>query len=458
MTTEAPAPSIPADLALIANWMLAQRWYANKGALAMLEEIGQWELPSPDPQARFVVHLLLDHTPGTQALYQVPLAYRDHEPLGVPTIGRSPIGWIADAAQDPAFGAALLDFMEAATETRGWRTWAIGSSPRSPGAGAVRRSRVLGGEQSNTSIIVERDGAPPVICKVFRAIHDGENPDVVLQGALSAAGSAAVPQAMGHVMAEWPDRGEATGRARGHLVVAQEFLPGARDGWIVALESARAGESFARRAHQLGVVTAGVHATLAATLPTEPMTNRAIDDAIAAMHERLRAAIAAVPSVAAHEAALARLVETARTCSWPAQQRVHGDLHLGQVLDAGDRGWVVVDFEGEPLRPMRERSRLDNPLRDVAGMLRSFDYVAGSLAITAGIDARAWADEARTSFASGYAAASGLDLALAASLLTALEADKALYEAVYEARNRPTWLTIPVEALTRLATRSGTRD
>ena len=139
MTTEAPAPSIPADLALIANWMLAQRWYANKGALAMLEEIGQWELPSPDPQARFVVHLLLDHTPGTQALYQVPLAYRDHEPLGVPTIGRSPIGWIADAAQDPAFGAALLDFMEAATETRGWRTWAIGSSPRSPGAGAVRR-------------------------------------------------------------------------------------------------------------------------------------------------------------------------------------------------------------------------------------------------------------------------------------------------------------------------------
>lgn len=454
MTIEAPAPAIPADLALIANWMLSQRWYANKGALAMLEEIAQWELPSHDEDARFIVHLLLDHTPGTQALYQVPLAYREREPLGVPTIGRSRLGWIADAAHDPAFGAALLAFMRSGAHTRGWRAWAVGSSPSSDGAGTVVACRVLSGEQSNTSIVIDRSDAAPVICKLFRAIHDGDNPDVVLQGALSAAGSHAVPHAMGHVIAEWPDRGEATGRARGHLVVAQEFLPGARDGWIVALEAARAGESFATRARLLGHVTADVHATLAAALPTEPMTVSAVDDAIAGMHDRLRAAIAAVPAVGADERVLAAVIEAARTCSWPARQRVHGDLHLGQVLDVPDRGWIMVDFEGEPLRPMRERSRPDNPLRDVAGMLRSFDYVAGSLAVTAGVDARAWADEARASFASGYAEASGLDLDLAAPLLTALEADKALYEAVYEARNRPTWLTIPVEALTRLAART----
>lgn len=454
MTTAAPAPATPADLALIANWMLAQRWYANKGALAMLEEIAQWELPSPDRDVRFVVHLLLDHTPGTQALYQVPLAYREREPRGVATIGRSPLGWIADAAHDPAFGAALLTFMDGGARAEGWRAWAIGSAPATEGdAGTVTACRVLGGEQSNTSIVIERSGGAPVICKLFRAIHDGENPDVVLQGVLSAAGSHAVPRARGHVIAEWPDRGEPSGRARGHLVVAQEFLPGARDGWIVALEAARGGESFAGRARQLGRVTAEVHATLAAALPTEPMTSTAVDDAIAGMHDRLRAAIAAVPAVAAHEAVLAAIIEAARTCGWPARQRVHGDLHLGQVLDVPDRGWIMVDFEGEPLRPMRERARPDNPLRDVAGMLRSFDYVAGSLTVTAGIDARAWAEEARDSFAAGYAEASGLDLSRAAPLLTALEADKALYEAVYEARNRPTWLTIPVEALTRLADR-----
>ena len=142
---------------------------------------------------------------------------------------------------------------------------------------------------------------------------------------------------------------------------------------------------------------------------------------------------------------------------WPRLQRVHGDYHLGQVLSvpqAQDSQWVIIDFEGEPLRPMRERSTGDIALRDVAGMVRSFDYVAGAVAHQAGLasDAAAqdWALAARAAFLAGYAETSGGDLAEYRALLDAFELDKALYEALYEARNRPEWLGIPVSAIQRL--------
>jgi predicted trehalose synthase len=102
---------------------------------------------------------------------------------------------------------------------------------------------------------------------------------------------------------------------------------------------------------------------------------------------------------------------------------------------------------------MIERSRLDSPLRDVAGMLRSFDYVAGSLAVTAGVDARGWAASARAAFAEGYGEASGVDLVESAALVDAFEVDKALYESVYEVRNRPEWIPIPVQAIERISLR-----
>jgi len=139
-------------------------------------------------------------------------------------------------------------------------------------------------------------------------------------------------------------------------------------------------------------------------------------------------------------------------------QRIHGDYHLGQVLEVPDRGWVLVDFEGEPLRPLAERTLPDLALRDVAGMLRSFDYVAGSWEQThSGRSATLWATRARTAFLEGYAEAAGRDPREDAVLLDALELDKALYEVVYEARNRPTWLSIPTAAIARIARLSAGR-
>jgi len=139
------------------------------------------------------------------------------------------------------------------------------------------------------------------------------------------------------------------------------------------------------------------------------------------------------------------------SATWPALQRIHGDYHLGQVLDVPGRGWVLVDFEGEPLRPLSERTEPDLALRDVAGMLRSFDYVAGSWEQShPGRSAASWAVRARTAFLEGYTRGAGRDPREDAILLDALELDKALYEVVYEARNRPTWLDIPTTAIARI--------
>lgn len=171
------------------------------------------------------------------------------------------------------------------------------------------------------------------------------------------------------------------------------------------------------------------------------------------MRSRLAAAVEAVPSLRDHAAAVEDVFAVAAASPWPDRQRIHGDLHLGQVLSSPGRGWMLIDFEGEPLRPMHERSRLDSPLRDVAGMLRSFDYVGGSLAMQGAAAPAEWTARARTAFERGYATASGRDPREHGAVLDAFELDKALYEAVYESRNRPTWVGIPVGAIRSLVTR-----
>lgn len=442
-----------ASLGFLAPWMTRQRWFANKGAEPVLEEIGSWTYASAEPGVQVVTHLLLDHTVGKPALYQVPLTYRE-QPLSQSTalVGRLDGAYVYDGPHDPAFTTALIRFIADGAETTGDRTWAIGQHTAGTVADGLA-SRVLTGEQSNTSIIYEAPGATPLIVKLFRALHDGENPDVVLQTALALAGSDAVPHPVGHIVAEWNDRGEASGRAKGHLAFAQEFLPGVEDAWRVALAAAEAGTDFSREARELGIATAGVHATLATSMPTATASPAEIQAVVGLMHGRLAAAVAEVPALAEYGPALREVFAHAATAAWPPQQRIHGDLHLGQVLKVPGRGWVLVDFEGEPLRPMRERNRLDSPLRDVAGMLRSFDYVAGSLAVSGIAGGPEWAATARAAFSEGYSEASGCDLRENRAVVDAFEVDKALYETVYEARNRPSWLEIPVAALRRLSAR-----
>ncbi|RMI03308.1 aminoglycoside phosphotransferase, partial [Cellulomonas triticagri] len=165
-----------------------------------------------------------------------------------------------------------------------------------------------------------------------------------------------------------------------------------------------------------------------------------------ALGDRYAWAVASVPQLEEHADAVAALAERTRyLAEVPDRQRVHGDLHLGQVL-RGDGTWFVLDFEGEPLVPVAQRTRPDLALRDAAGMLRSFDYAAA-----VGGAPAAWTEVARTAFLQGYSAETpDLDPGARAHLLRVLELDKALYEAVYEARNRPSWLPIPLRAVERL--------
>ncbi|MCU1560530.1 phosphotransferase [Mycetocola sp.] len=449
---------LTSHLDLIAPWLGSQRWFASKGRLPELELIGSWRIPAAD--VRLHTHLIMDHSATVPVLYQLPVTERAFPLDGADAslIGTYPDGddtvYLYDGPHDPAYAEALLRMITGNATAVPEGADATGRAFGSLNVTSILDARVLTGEQSNTSIIyrVVTPGGPlRVICKVFRALHHGENPDVVLQSALAAAGSQSVPHSIGCVTGEWNDIGQPDGRASGHLAFAQEFLAGAEDAWRFALRASEAGIDFTADAHDLGVVTAEVHRTLAASLGTRAPTAEDVAETLVSWRSRLQVAIDEVPAIAELREAIDGLYSAVADLDWPSLQRIHGDYHLGQVLLA-DGHWILLDFEGEPMRPMLERSRPDFALRDVAGMLRSFDYVAGSLGSTE--QAAAWTSASRRAFLNGYIEESGTDLRAHRELLDAFEVDKAVYEAVYEARNRPDWLPIPLTALRRLAARS----
>jgi maltokinase len=449
---------LTSHLDLIAPWLGSQRWFASKGRLPELELVGSWQIPAGDVQIH--THLIMDHSATVPVLYQVPVTERiaPFDDAAGALIGTYSDGddtvHLYDGPHDPAYAEALLRMITANAGAISEGADATGHAFTSLDITSILAAKVLTGEQSNTSIIyrvVTPEGPLRVICKVFRALHHGENPDVVLQSALAAAGSRSVPHSIGYVDGEWDDIGQPDGRAHGHLAFAQEFLAGAEDAWRFALRASEAGVDFTADAHALGVVTAEVHRALAASFGTHPPTAVDIAETLASWQSRLQFAIDEIPAIAELRDVIQALYAAVGNLDWPALQRIHGDYHLGQVLLAGGR-WILLDFEGEPMRPMLERSRPDFALRDVAGMLRSFDYVAGSLGSTE--QAAAWTSASRRAFLDGYIEESGTDLRTHRELLDAFEMDKAVYEAVYEARNRPDWLPIPVSALRRLASRS----
>ena len=440
----------------LTEWMTRQRWYAGKGRVPKLVEVSRLEWTSDDPDARIWVLLVRDTANNPPSLYHVPIVLRSTIPRGAGSafIGRDEHDdYLFDGAHDPAYTHALLHRLGVHRDNES--------------------SRVHGGEQSNTSIIFDEGSEAPLVAKIFRLVHAGENPDVVLQSALTSAGNRSVPRMLGSLSATWVDpHGSDTHTdepSTGHLAFAQEFVPRVRDGWPLALEAAEAGASFAADAERLGRVTAEVHAALATCMPAREPTLGDIVGFVAGWHQRLAVAMSDVPQLRELRPAIEAIYDAAHEAPWPVLQRIHGDYHLGQVLRRPSGEWLLVDFEGEPLRPLAERTRVDSPLRDVAGMLRSFDYAVGSLrgasraaagvVDTASLDldvlaleaARAdWAREARAAFLDGYIAESDTDLRAHRALLDAFELDKAVYEAMYEARNRPTWMPIPLAAVAYL--------
>lgn len=399
-------------------WVARQRWYAGKS------HVPRFRILDAAPGAAATRYLLMDDAGARPTLYHVPLARAAGAVDGDAVAARDEGGALVDAVHDLRFTVGMLAQMGVDTAR-------------------VTGSRVLTGEQSNTSIVFDEDSRPTIILKLFRTLHHGENPDVTVQRVLSDAGSPYVPRFLGSLDAEWPDVGRESGIARGTLGFAQEFLPGVRDGWEIALEAARDGRDFSAAARDLGTAVAGVHGALGAALETADAGPAEITATQLAWQRRLAIAGAEVPAVAARLPAIDAVYRAALERTWPRLQRIHGDLHLGQALAVPDGGWRIVDFEGEPLRPMEERAIPDLPPRDVAGMLRSFDYAG---AVGGAPDAGAWAAACRTAFTDAYSTAPG-SVELDPVLLQALVLDKAVYESIYEARNRPDWLPVPLAGI-----------
>ncbi|MFF8185737.1 phosphotransferase [Microbacterium sp. NPDC016588] len=436
-------------LDLLTVWMPRQRWYGTKGRDPRLTLVADEELVIPGTR----VLLVRDEAVTPASVYQVPVSQRDPDAvLPGSLIGPAGDGRVwADAVTDPAFTDLLFHLVTeggaGATGDGGFIGIPL-TAPPATTATAVP-ARVLSGEQSNTSIIFRPEGAAPVICKLFRQVNAGVNPDVELQSALAAGGATFVPAAIGEVRGTWTtaDGDETTGS----LAFAQEFFDGVEDAWRVALLAATAGDDFSAPARALGASVARMHVALADAFPTVAPDAEVRARVAAAWERRLAIAVSEVPALSPYADRIRQVYAEAVAAAWPPLQRVHGDLHLGQVLHTPANGWVLLDFEGEPLRPISERRSPDLAVRDVAGMLRSFDYVSGAVADDDGAAVRAWVIAAQQAFLSGYAETVGAGQTAPDALLAAFELDKAVYEAIYETRNRPDWIGIPLAAIGRLA-------
>ena len=448
---------------VLATWLGDQRWFAGKGQGPHdLAIVADTELVAGEPALR---HLIVAASHGTAVdYYQVLIGLRRRLPerLQHVRIGPSDDGRIAyDALHDAKLTRTLLAGIAAGGKAGPLRMAAIADTSFATGLDSL----VLGGEQSNTSLVFGDES----ILKVFRRLSPGPNPDLEVTTALARLGSEQIAEPLGYI--ETSLEGVTTS-----LAILSHYLRLATDGWTLAATSVRdlyaragdtsqtdadrenihaadAGGDFAGESRRLGIATATVHSDLAAAFGTEELGPEEMVELSEQMFRKLDLTVAAVPELAKHTAMISDAYSEVAKLRGPVPvQRVHGDYHLGQVMRT-ESGWVVLDFEGEPATPLVQRRALSSPLRDVAGMLRSFDYASRYQLIghpeEAALSevARDWERRNASAFCAGYAEAGGLDPVANQVLLRALQLDKAVYEVLYEARHRPSWLPIPLDSL-----------
>ncbi|MGW2571851.1 maltokinase N-terminal cap-like domain-containing protein [Streptomyces sp. NPDC001537] len=446
------SPGLLASLdPLLREWLPRQRWFAGKGRpVTGFSLVAATELLPADGRLGLFHLLVRAHQPLTLGAephpgdcYQLLIGVREALPprLAPALIGHVDEGPLAgrtayDALYDSRPAEVLLEALRTQARIGGLRF------EREPGQ-EIRTGlvpRLVTAEQSNSSVVY----GDTFILKLLRRVLPGVNPDLELPLALAREGCPRVPAPTAWLRAELAGESYVLG-------VLQPFLQGATDGWELALRELAKGEDFAAEARALGRATAEVHTALAHALPSVTLGHTQLQPLADGMIERLEVAAQAVPALrpyapALHSAftALADLASEGRT--WTAQ-RIHGDLHLGQCLRSPAGQWWLIDFEGEPSKPLAERRMPQPPVRDIAGMLRSFDYAAHS----ATPRAEGWAETCRAAYCSGYAEVSGRDPRTDPVLLRAHETDKAIYEVLYEARHRPDWLPVPMAAIERYA-------
>lgn len=475
------------DTTVLKDQLVGQRWFGDKErTIADVAILDEGVLADGPPQ--LVVTLArITFEDGAANLYHLPLLVDDD-------------GAVRDAFEDIDSLRILGELMAHGDSIKGnnglFHFGGPGLDPLSPPGSEGIRS--MGHEQSNTSLVLDEQ----VIVKLFRKVEPGPNPDLELARLLTNEGFEHIPAQVGEILyeGELDDQGTGEREVSIDLGIASRFIHDAPEGWteilkrvhlfydevhpedayedIRILTAERAGSTF-ELLEQLGDATANLHVTLAREeLETDFVPEPILPHDVKEWTEATRKALK--DTLRSDLYGLGRLEESfderidrflaldENDLGWKI--RIHGDYHLGQVL-IGPRGWLLIDFEGEPRRTIEERRTKQSPLRDVAGMLRSFSYAA-----TAALFERAepdsqewldlspwgacWEDLAREHFLAGYlrTAHEGhflpSDRDAISAMLDVFEIDKALYELGYERGHRPDWVRIPLRGLHQVLERS----
>jgi trehalose synthase-fused probable maltokinase len=411
-----------------------QRWFGGKSLDVIGADVVDQAVLRRDPLlADALVELRYGN--GNHDLYQLLLGDEQYDVIGEPSTGTELVRLVRDGATLPtADGQIVFE--------------PFAGMPEVP----LETSRAIGVEQSNSSLVVD----DTCYVKVYRRIEAGDNPDLELTRFLVSHGYEHVPRLYGW----WSYTGPLLGAALG---MVQRYVPSSVDGWSLALEElAEDPDEFIGRLHRLGEVIGELHATLAsdsddpAFAPEDPspeavaLLTASVDEDIEQVFLHLPDDVAVAPIAGCGDAVRDLLRGLASVASVGRRIRHHGDLHLGQVLWA-DGDWLVIDFEGEPARSLPERRAKRSPLRDVAGMLRSFTYATA----VAGVSHRGVEERARAAFLDGYTGALQGTVLLpprdtTERLLRIFELEKAVYELRYELAHRPDWVYVPVRGIVRL--------
>ncbi|MFZ0042046.1 MAG: hypothetical protein WAK93_12120 [Solirubrobacteraceae bacterium] len=446
----------------VRDWLQTQRWYASKSRhITGLEVEESVPLTQRPPLLLNIVQTRF--ATGAHDLYQLPLTFLPvRDAAGHDGVVSTPEWVVVDAVADPDLVRDLLRQMENEATVEGdsgcFRFARVEETgPLTPEAPV----RPMGVEQSNSSIVFGED----TVLKVFRKLEPGINPELELLHFLTRREFPNIAPLQG-----WY---EYEGRAfSATLGVAQRFFSDAVGGWELALDQiAKDPAAFLIELGSLGTVTAELHNVLAsdandpAFSPEEPsaeslsLLTATIDEDIERIFVRLPDDERVAGIAGRGQDVRERFAMRAQVGSGGRAIRTHGDFHLGQTLhlSAPTRAeWLIIDFEGEPARPLFERRQKRSPLRDVASMLRSFAYATSAAAILRGAPAPgAFEERARRTFLEHYFSA--IDPALLpageaaiVNLLSIFELEKAIYELQYELDNRPDWLPIPVAGIARL--------
>lgn len=467
------------EAASLGEFMLPQRWFGAKAKEVI--EFSVLEVVPIRSEAPMLAIVLLEarFAGGTSEVYQLPLGVRPVEDRWSDLVVVEIDGWtVYDALADPLHAADILHLIQrnetidtpsAAVEFRSGEllTEVYGDARDVRPIGAEGpplgdRVRPMGAEQSNSSVVVDEK----LVLKLYRKLDAGVNPELELTAFLTERGFRNMAPLMGHF-------GLVGGEMEGTLGIVQAFVPAGRDGWALVLDGLT-GErvDLAPRIRRLGEVTGEMHGMLGSGSqqsgfsPEEPSEEK-LGLLAATLDEEIEQVFLHLPDWEVLRPILGRgeeVREEVHALSYLGgsglQIRNHGDYHLGQILWA-DGDWFILDFEGEPARGFPERRVKRSPLRDVAGMLRSFAYVATAARLLRGVDPpEEWEEEARRLFMEGYMATVDASLLPAGlesleRLLAVFELEKAVYELRYELNHRPDWVRIPVAGIMRLLDKAG---